>query len=242
MNRSAEPAGADRPGPAGATGRLAQCFQEALTVVVRIRANRQAATDPGVFRRHIKQLLFVADSQAREAGYGAEDVRSATYACVAFIDESVLNSSQAMFAGWARQPLQEEIFEHHTAGEIFFDNLRELLGRRDSGELADLLEVYQLCLLLGFRGRYVRGDSGELRELIASTSRRIEEIRGRPGPISPRWAPPRDEVEARADPWIGRLGLVAAGTFLLGIILFVAYRLLLGSHVDAVIRQAGGGI
>ena len=56
-----------------------------------------------------------------------------------------------MFADWPRQPLQEERYGHHIAGEIFFQNLQKLLTRTDSQELADLLEMYQLAPAAGIR-------------------------------------------------------------------------------------------
>ena len=64
---------------------------------------------------------------------------------VAFLDESVLNSRNPIFADWLRKPLQEELFGTHIAGEVFFQNLQQLLGRSDSPDLADLLEIYHLA-------------------------------------------------------------------------------------------------
>jgi len=70
--------------------------------------------------------------------------------------------AQSGFCGLA-PPLAGRTFRHHVAGEVFFRNLQDLLGKTDSPDLADLLEVYHLCLLLGFAGRYSLGGRGELR-------------------------------------------------------------------------------
>ena len=78
------------------------------------------------------------------------------------LDESILNSRNPLFADWSRKPLQEEMFGIHIAGETFFQYAQQLLARPDSPEAADLLEVYYLCLLLGYCGRYSVGDRGEL--------------------------------------------------------------------------------
>ena len=91
---------------------------------------------------------------------------------VAFLDESILNSRNPLFADWPRKPLQEELFGTHMAGEVFFQNLQKLLGRTDSHELADLLEVYYLCLLLGFGGRYSMGNKGDLRAIMDAVARK----------------------------------------------------------------------
>lgn len=218
-----------------ADGGLALCFEEAFTVTVRLRANRQVASDAGAFRRHLKRLLADADRTAREAGYDPGQVRLATYAFVAFLDESVLNSSQEIFADWTRRPLQEEVFGDHRAGETFFENLRELLSRPDSRALADVLEIYVLCLLLGFRGRYGSDQAGELHTLVSRAREKIGRVRGEGTGLAPSWAPAGDEdAPSRSDPWVRRLGLAAAGTLGVTVLLFLLYTLLLSPAVDDV--------
>ena len=221
-------------------GRLALSFQDAFTVTVRLRTNRQAASDAHAFRQHVKQLLFGADSDARTAGYDPDSVRQAVYAIVAFLDESVLNSAQAMFADWARQPLQEEVFGEHLAGEEFFERLDTLLAQQDSQEVADLLEVYLLCLLLGFRGRYGSGRSGELHALKSAARDKIARIRGEAGDLAPQWEPPSDEEAPRlVDPWIRMLALLAFGASGLAVLLYVVYRISLTPGVERVRELVG---
>ena len=84
-------------------GRLALALQEALTAGARLRANRQVAADADSFRNQVKHLLGRADQEARQAGYDPADVKLAIYGYIAFLDESVLNSGQPMFAGWPRR-------------------------------------------------------------------------------------------------------------------------------------------
>lgn len=219
--------------PVKRRGSLALALQEALTAVVRLRANRASAADAASFRAHLKQLLAAADDQARRAGYGQSEIKRAIYAVTVFLDESVLNSAQPMFADWPRQPLQEELFGGHMGGEIFFQNLRELLTRADSEDLADLLEVHQLCLLLGFKGRYSMGDSGELRGLIGQTAEKINRIRGGWGPLAPNWAPSANEsIPVSADPWQHRLLMILAGTAGFAFLLFVIFKLSLRSGIS----------
>ncbi len=129
---------------------LALIFQEVLTAIERLRGNRQGVNDAEAFRHHTREALKNAASAGLAAGYNADDVRLATFAAVAFLDESVLNSQNPIFADWLRKPLQEELFNVHIAGETFFQNLQQLLGRNDSADLADVLEVHHLCMLLGF--------------------------------------------------------------------------------------------
>ena len=213
--------------PTGAENReggLAVALQETFTAVVRLRTNRQMASDALSFRAHLKSLLGQADVAAREAGYSTDYARLAVYAVVAFIDESVLGSSLPVFADWARRPLQEEVFGEHMAGETFFDNVRSLLAQQDSEELADLLEVYLLCLLLGFQGRYAGGGGGELAAIKTAVSDKIERVRGVGGELAPDWALPVDETVPRyRDPWVRRLSFVALATVSVTILLWLGY-------------------
>ncbi len=221
--------------PVRRRGTLALALQEALTSAVRLRANRQGAADAASFRAHLLQLLSNADEQARQAGYGPGEIKRAIYAATVFLDESVMNSGQPAFADWPRKPLQEELFGGHMGGEVFFQNLRDLLGRPDSEDLADLLEVHQLCLLLGFKGRYTMGDSGELRVLMLQTAEKIDRIRGGATALSPQWAPLATESIAVArDPWLRRLVIIAAASAAVAVALFVVYALLLRGGAGAV--------
>lgn len=213
-------------------GALAAALQEAFTATVRLRTNRQMAPDAASFRSHVKGLVAAANEQALAAGYDRHTVKLGIHALIAFLDESVLNSTQPMFADWSRQPLQEEVFGEHRAGETFFTNLGQLLGADASQELADVLEVYALCLELGFRGRYGAGDGGELHRLAELARQKIQRIRGESVEISPLWAPPPDErLPASRDVWLTRIGLAAGGLLLLAVLLFVVYAMLLRGGV-----------
>jgi type VI secretion system protein ImpK len=227
--------------PARRRGTLALTLQEAFTAIVRLRANRQTAADAESFRAHLKQLLAAADDQARRAGYEQGTVKRAIYAATVFLDESVLNSSQPMFAEWPRKPLQEEIFGGHMGGEVFFQNLRELLGRPDSEDLADLLEVHQICMLLGFKGRYTLGDTGELRSFMGQTAEKIHRIRGGHGLLAPQWAPLAGEtLHVAADPWLRRLVLAATISTGVALLFLIVFLLVLSSGVSdiATLRKA----
>lgn len=228
-------------GAAAAThGRLALALQEILTATVRLRSGRQVAADAEGFRLHAKQVLAGAEQEARAAGYPTDDVRLALFAAVVFLDESVLNSGQQMFADWARKPLQDELFGGHLGGEVFFQYLQQQLERDDSAELSDVLEVFQLCLLLGFRGRYSMGDGrGELQLLAQRIGEKIARIRGPLGELSPAWRPPTDRVaQVARDPWVRRLAMAAAAVGVLVVALFVVYRLTLGAGARELARLA----
>jgi type VI secretion system protein ImpK len=215
---------------AGRAGQLALIVQELLTAIVRLRSNRQGPTDAESFRTHLKQLISRADQEARQAGYSQGDVRYALYAVVAFVDESILNSAQPMFRDWPRRPLQDELFGGHVGGEAFFQYLQQLMTRDPSPDLADVLEVYLLCLLLGFQGRYSAANRDELGLWTSRLRDLLTRMRGGTPPMAPDWAIPSGEVVAQTrDPWLRRLLLAGGGTLGVALALYVLYYIVLRS-------------
>jgi type VI secretion system protein ImpK len=135
--------------------------------------------------------------------------------------------------------LQEERYGHHVAGEIFFQNLQKLLTRDDSPQLADLLEVYYLCLLLGFAGRYSLGGRGELRAILQQTADKLQRIRRTSPILSPDCTPPGDQVkQVSGDPVAKALMFVAIGCGVLVIALFILYYVMLGKGIDTLQQTA----
>lgn len=216
------------------SGRLAQALEVALTAIARLRAGRQSVDDVAGFRAHIVRALDDAANTARVNGYTPEDARLAEYAVVALLDESVLHNPR-LASVWAQRPLQDERYGQHLAGEWFFQHIEQLLGRPDSIALADVLEVYQLCLQLGFRGRY-GGDTAALDVISSHIGQRIARLRGRPmDDLAPAWRP-RAETVATFDPWIRPLAVGLGAAVVLALVIWGAGRLSLGSTADS-IRQ-----
>lgn len=221
---------------------LALFFQEMFTAIVRLRSHRQQVSDAEVFRGQVLQAIRSAQQNAKTRGYTDEDIQLAIFAVVAFLDETILNLRQPVFNEWVRKPLQEELFGRHVAGETFFQNLEHLLGRRDSPELADLLEVYALCVLLGYLGRYSIASKGDLRALMGHTDDKIKRIRGNRGDLSPNWMLPDELAPVRADPWLRRLAIAAVCCAFLTLALFATYKIALGSDVGAIQTLSSRGL
>ena len=210
-------------------GLLALSLQEPFTTIARLRANRQVAADSESFRIRIKQVLSAAEQEARQAGYAPDDIRLALFAVIAFLDETVLNSGQAMFADWPRRPLQQEVFGVHMAGELFFQYLQQLLGRQDSEDLADVLEVYELCLLLGYKGRYSASHGAELQVLAGQVSEKIDRVHGGIGELSPQWRPSTTEIGQPRDVWVPRLIATAVAAGVIAVVLYIGFAISLHS-------------
>jgi type VI secretion system protein ImpK len=212
---------------------LALVYQELFTVIERMRSNRLQVPDSGAFRAQVKEMLRAAVDEARRRGYSDESIKLGQYAAVAFLDESILNLRWPVFADWPRQPLQEDLYQHHIAGEVFFQNLQALLGRNDSQELADLLEVYQLCLQLGFAGRYSIGGRAELRAIMDATAQKIRRIRQTGAELSRNWKlPPGQFTATGADVWVKRLMIASGAAAGLALVLFLIYKFILSGGIS----------
>ncbi len=201
-------------------------YQGLLTATVRVRAGRQQITEAEAFRRKTRSALQDVEREAIAAGYDNNDIKDTHFAVVAFLDFVILNSAQPIRTDWERRPLQEELFGLAHAGDVFFDKLGYLQERRDIPRLADVLEVYLLCLLLGFQGRY-SGSLGVQADSIAETvRRRIEDIRGSVPTLSRGLAETISEtVLPAAPPSYRRLLYMMAGALVFALVLFILLRL-----------------
>jgi len=184
------------------------------------------------------EALRSSEAESRRRGYTAEDVRLAIFAVVALLDETVLNHPSPVFASWRKKPVQEELFNMNVAGEFFFQTLQRILPRDDSPATADLLEVYALVLLIGFKGRYATGGAGELRSTIQALREKIQRIRGPLGPLAPRAFPSEQVAPAATDPWIKRLAYASTGCLLLALLLWGGFSLWLNSGVGEIRAMA----
>jgi type VI secretion system protein ImpK len=213
--------------PAHSTDNLALLYQGLLTGIVRIQARRQHVSDAESFRRRTKAALQEVERDAITAGYDGNDIKDTHFAVVAFLDSVVLNSNDPVRAEWERKTLQEELFGQTDAGVVFFEKLEHFRSRRDLDQLADILEIYLLCLLLGFEGRYSGRLRGELEVITEKVRRRIEDIRGRSGQISPSAGLPSETAPAPVmEHRIHNRDLLVALTFVLfTIVCFIALKM-----------------
>jgi type VI secretion system protein ImpK len=198
-------------------GNLALLYDAILTSIVRLQASRQHIPDAESFRRRIKGTLQEIEHISVPAGYDGHDIRDTHFAVVALLDSVVLHSNDPVRGEWERRLLQEELFGQTDAGVVFFEKLAHFQSRRDSEQLANILEVYLLCLLLGFEGRYSGGMRAELDSIAERTRKRIENIRGRSRQISPAGALPENpaalELPRNQQPDRFRLIMIAAVAF-----------------------------
>jgi len=209
----------------GATRTIALLFSEALTAILRIRYGKQIVGSTQSFREEMRRLLQAAMQESRALGYTSTHIQMAVLATVGFLDESVLNLASAAPTDWARRPMQEELFGGHVAGETFFQNFSALLREENSKEVADVLELHCHCLMLGYKGRYAFGNTGELTHLLQAAREKIARARGGVSNFLPDPATLPMSATTRRDLWSYRLMIAAAVLAGVVIICFALYTL-----------------
>lgn len=153
---------------------------------------KHAPMDADVFRDRIKQFLTAFERGATRMQASAEDIYLCKYAFCATVDEAVLMSSFKARDAWIRLPLQMQFFGEQLAGEQFFEKLEDL--RRQGAPRVQALEVFHICLLLGFQGKYLLEGTEKLGYLTARLGDEIARIKGHGAGFAPHWSAP-DRVQ-----------------------------------------------
>jgi type IV/VI secretion system ImpK/VasF family protein len=100
-----------------------------------------------------------------------KDISSIRYALAALLDELMAHSSWHEKDKWLARPLQVILFDDHLAGEKFFVKLADLLTELTTQPV--ILQVYYICLQLGFQGKYRLQNPELLNKLTQTLARRL---------------------------------------------------------------------
>jgi len=150
--------------------------------------NRCMPKDAESFSADIRRFLDQFENAAKKSHFNGEDIFDAKYAFCAAVDEAVLSSQMNIREQWERRPLQLALFGDQLAGEHFFDRL-ETARNGGAGRL-NALEVFHMCLLIGFKGRYMLEGPEKLKYLTTQLGEQIAHIKGRSAPFAPHWEAP----------------------------------------------------
>jgi type VI secretion system protein ImpK len=194
-----------------------------------------AGLDAGALGERFDALFRNFEDRAHHAGAPMAMVQLSKYALVAFIDQQVLTSELTVKEAWLEQPLQMRYFDQSTAGEDFYNKLDELRQGNEPGRI-DAMEVFYLCMVLGFTGKFSDTRGLEQRKILMDRiAREILEARpGSSGPIAPHGLEPATAAPAAGN-WVQRLPVwippAVAAAILIATWLVVS--LVLGSSADA---------
>lgn len=175
-------AGAHAPAQAAAPKTLLDLMYDGFYALFMLK-NGNGPQDNAEFAQKMAQFLDEFGRGARKQNVSGDDIDASKYAFCAAVDEIILRSQFSIREDWARRPLQLTLFGDQLAGENFFNRL-ESLRARGSAHL-QALEVFHMCLLLGFQGKYLIEGSEKLNYLTARLGDEIASMKGKRGGFAP---------------------------------------------------------
>lgn len=215
--------------------RLVEFASPCFTIILQLRAAREFG-EAAVLRQRLKDLFSRFERNAKDAGLDNDLIRHAKFALVAFTDESILSSNWSGKTSWLANPIAMELFKTFNAGEEFFKYLDELRQRTHLN--LEALEVYYLCLALGFKGKYGPLPQGpeKLRMLVEDVHHELRREINKPAdsPLSPH-GKPRDlitqAIKERVPAWV-----VGVGAAALGLLIYLIASYFIGGKAGEIAR------
>ena len=185
MSRTTAPSlidGVNAPAHSAAPKSLLDLMYDGFYALFMLK-NDNGPQDNSDFVQKMARFLDEFGIGAKKQNASPDDIDAAKYAFCAAVDEIILRSTFSIREEWARRPLQLTLFGDQLAGENFFNRL-ESLRARGSAHL-QALEVFHMCLLLGFQGKYIIEGSEKLKYLTARLGDEIASMKGKRGGFAP---------------------------------------------------------
>ena len=137
-------------------------------------------------RPKVAAMLTDFEKRAERYRFNPKIISVSKFALAAFVDETMLTNNFPMRDQWEKYALQLEYFGEQLAGNKFFEKLEAMLGQIDVTK--DAVEVYYICMLLGFKGRYAVYEQEKLLEIMQRTANALVKV-GKIAPVelSPHW-------------------------------------------------------
>ncbi len=154
--------------------------------------------DPAGLRANLRDQIESLQTSASFAEVSDASVQTATYALCALLDESA--AATPWGGTWIDNGLLKEVCGESGGAEGFFKRLDQITAARDPVDTdnADLVEFYDVCLALGFEGRYRKAEGGRLALLDVRSNlySLISRRRPRPNELSEHWRSATAEAAA----------------------------------------------
>lgn len=137
-------------------------------------------------RPQIAALLKEFEERAIRYRHRESVIQVAKFGLASFVDETVLTQDFNLKEEWEKYPIQLEYFGEQLAGNKFYDKLDAMLRQVDV--TADAVEVYYVCMLLGFRGRYAVYEQDKFFQIMQKTADALVKV-GKISKVelSPHW-------------------------------------------------------
>ncbi len=141
-------------------------------LILRLKAGIVAPSND--LRPKFASMLDDFEKRAERYRFNHKVIAVAKFALASFVDETILTNNFPLRSEWEKNPLQLEYFGEQLAGNKFFDKLEAMLRQIEVTQ--DAVEIYYLCMLLGFKGRYGVYEQEKLLSIMESTAKGLVKI------------------------------------------------------------------
>ena len=122
-----------------------------LTLSTKLAGTLQHDNIPELHRR-VSEEIKRFETKIRHGGISSDTAIAARYLMCSVLDEVVLNTPWGASSAWSQHSLLSLFHQETSGGEKCFAILQKLL--ETPGTHLDLLELFYLCMSLGFQGKY----------------------------------------------------------------------------------------
>lgn len=154
--RNVSPVDARQIGALAAIHPLIAAANPLLMTLSSLRSGGAPASIDGL-RTRLIEMVRELDAACEKASIPAEQRHLARYALCTAVDEAIQRVPWGNTANWARQSLMLHFFKDNNGGETFYVILDKLIAA--PGKQAALLQLYYICLSLGFMGKFLLQDA-----------------------------------------------------------------------------------
>ncbi|HYJ90283.1 MAG TPA: type IVB secretion system protein IcmH/DotU, partial [Pyrinomonadaceae bacterium] len=153
-------------------------------LILRLKAGIIAPSND--LKPKVAAMLNDFEKRAERYRFNHKIVQVSKFALASFMDETVLLNNFPNREQWEKYALQLEFFGEQLAGNKFFEKLESMLNQIEVTQ--DAVEVYYICMLLGFKGRYAVYEQEKLLAIMQTTANALVKV-GKivPAELSPHW-------------------------------------------------------
>ena len=153
-------------------------------LILRLKAGIVAPSND--LRPKVAAMLEEFEKRSERYRINHKIVQVSKFALAAFVVETVLMNNFPMRDQWEKYALQLEYFGEQLAGNKFFEKLEAMLGQIEVTK--DAVEIYYVCMLLGYKGRYAVYEQEKLLAIMERTANAlVKACKIVPVELSPHW-------------------------------------------------------
>lgn len=216
-----------------------------LSLAIKLR-NLPSVFNIAKLKKLLEHQIEVVCDEVQRASYNAEIVAATQYALCAFTDECIMTTDWGQASEWDKNGLLQHFTASGGDGKKFFAMVKELYA--DAHKNVDVLELFYVCLSLGFAGKYRQHKKGQqvikeiMDELYESITRyrKIKENNGliiKPSNIQGGIAAGVETV-APKKLFVSRTFWVCGLIVILGVVMYESLNIRLNSMLNPIYKTA----